>query len=227
LLEAGGANNSSSMRVLADRFVMAFTHVDSNWSYVTEPQENFDGRLIPYARGKGLGGSSGINFACWTIGPKDDYDEWARIVDDEAFSWQNTQRRYKELESFDLEVSAPYAKYARPLAKNHGTSGPVRIEFAKSWEKHITNAVDACDHYGLGQCEDINSGNPIGMGVCPSTAYNSVKWTAASAYLEPAPSNLTVKTGIIISKILFDGTRAVGVQTLDGEQCKMPKSSCS
>jgi choline dehydrogenase-like flavoprotein len=218
LLEAGGSNSSSSMRVLAYRFSTFITSLEANWNYTTAPQKSLACKEVAYARGKGLGGSSAINFACWTRGPKDDFDKWSSLVADDAFSWQNVLRIYKEIESFDIK--APDARYANPLAENHGTSGPVKIEFAKSWEKSLTDIIDACDEYGLGRNNDINSGNPIGIGICPNTAHKSVRWTAASAYLEPAPSNLTIKTGIFITKVIFEDQRAIGVQTLDGKQCE-------
>jgi choline dehydrogenase-like flavoprotein len=85
-----------------------------------------------------MGGSSTINFACWARGPKDDFVRWSELVTDEAFSCRNVNRMYKEFESFDTK--APNTRYANPLAENRGTSGPVKIEFAKTWEKRLTDS---------------------------------------------------------------------------------------
>jgi choline dehydrogenase-like flavoprotein len=67
-----------------------------NWFYKTVPQTHLAGQEIDYSRGKGLGGSTAINFCGWTVGPRDDYDEWANIVRDERFAWKNVQRVLKK-----------------------------------------------------------------------------------------------------------------------------------
>lgn len=53
-------------------------------------------RKIPFARGKGLGGSSKTNFTAWTWGFEDDYDNWASMVADESWNWKNVQQRLKK-----------------------------------------------------------------------------------------------------------------------------------
>lgn len=86
LLEAGGRNEDASYRVPADRFTLAFKEPSLNWGYKTEPQGHLKGQQIDYSRGKGLGGSTSINFSCWVVGPDEDYNEWARRVGDDAWS---------------------------------------------------------------------------------------------------------------------------------------------
>jgi choline dehydrogenase-like flavoprotein len=54
-----------------------------NWNYKTVPQTHPAGQEIDYSRGRGLGSSTPINFCGWTVGPNDDYGEWASIVSDE------------------------------------------------------------------------------------------------------------------------------------------------
>lgn len=68
-----------------------------NWNYKTIPQESFKGREIDNARGKGLGGSSAINFMVYTRGAKGDHDEWARRVGDEGFKWDVAKERMKKV----------------------------------------------------------------------------------------------------------------------------------
>ncbi|KAI1046409.1 hypothetical protein LB505_009133 [Fusarium chuoi] len=75
-----------------------------NWGYKTAPQEFANNRELDYSRGKGLGGSSAINFGVYSIGARDDYEEWARIVDDDAYRWDKIHGRYKSLETFHGEL---------------------------------------------------------------------------------------------------------------------------
>ena len=92
LLEAGGANEDRNLRVDGQRWI-TFMNKDMNWGYKTSPQEHCDNRELDYSRGKGLGGSSAINFGVYTVGARDDYEEWARIVGDDDFRWDKIQAR--------------------------------------------------------------------------------------------------------------------------------------
>ena len=74
LLEAGSDNTDPLYRVPADRF-KTFQEATMNWGYKTAPQNHLKGQQIDYSRGKGLGGSTAINFSCWVIGADEDYNE--------------------------------------------------------------------------------------------------------------------------------------------------------
>jgi choline dehydrogenase-like flavoprotein len=74
LLEAGSDNGDVSYRVPADRF-KTFQEASMNWGYKTVPQNHLKGQQIDYSRGKGLGGSTAINFSCWIVGVDEDYNE--------------------------------------------------------------------------------------------------------------------------------------------------------
>ncbi|GAB7340541.1 hypothetical protein MBLNU457_6956t1 [Dothideomycetes sp. NU457] len=219
LIEAGAKDEDQTINkiMIANRFATWMTHPALNWGYKTVPQEHLAGRQIDYSRGKGVGGSSLINFSCWTLGPKDDYDEWARIVGDDSFDWKNIQRRFKALESFDVESCPDYIKYARALADNHGTHGPVHVELPAVWERHCSALADAAEEFGLDSNLDINSGNPIGMGIVPATSRGAKRWTCADGFLRDHPSSLTILPSTVASRILFDGKKAMGIEA-NGKQ---------
>lgn len=61
LLEAGGERAANDNGLLLERFQNIGLYPDQQWGYNTEPVAGFDGRVLPYARGKVLGGSSTIN----------------------------------------------------------------------------------------------------------------------------------------------------------------------
>lgn len=211
LLEAGGNNTEPSKLYLAERFTTLMTD-GMNWGYKTVPQEHLNGREIDYSRGKGLGGSSGINFACYTVGPRDDYDQWAREVGDEAFNWENARRRYNAIETYDLDVPEGFRRFVGPAKEDHGAGGPVQIEFAKGWEWSLEENMQAAEEaIGMKPNLDINSGNPIGIGLCPSTARNSMRSTAKTAFLSNPPANLTILTDAPVDRVVFEGKKAVGV----------------
>lgn len=99
LLEAGPDNSASTLRIPQERY-SAVAANGINYNYESAPQEALDGRVIPYARGKGLGGTSNINFMAYIESPAVDYDRWAELVGDEAFRWERTKERFKRVSRY-------------------------------------------------------------------------------------------------------------------------------
>ncbi|KAI9718202.1 MAG: hypothetical protein M1812_004192 [Candelaria pacifica] len=217
LIEAGGDNADVALRVSGERYETFMTKPALNWGYKTVPQEHAKGRQLDYSRGRGLGGSSAINFSVFTHGPRDDYDEWARLVDDDIWSSANINERFKRIETYESVKDEKVQKYIQPAPSAHGRSGPVKVGFPDIFEKGIVDIIDAAEEAGLPTNKDLNSGNPIGMGVPPSTSSSGRRVTAASAYLENTPKNLTIVTNSPVIRIFFEGKKAAGVES-NGKQ---------
>ncbi|KAF1815472.1 alcohol oxidase [Eremomyces bilateralis CBS 781.70] len=219
LLEAGGDYNEPENRLLADRYATWVTHPQMGWGYKTTPQEALDNRQIDYSRGKGLGGSTLINFCCYTRGPKEDYDEWARKVDDPFFNWSESQRRIKKFENYAKNTASAVEKYVDFDGYSHGNNGSMDTMFASEAEKNYVGIVDAMIESGVQGLKgnlDLNSGDPLGVGFIPSTAKQSYRTTAASSFLKDTPPNLTIKTNSQVSKIVLEGKKVTGV-VVNGE----------
>ncbi len=108
LLEAGGSNSLISDLSASERFNVAFSsNSPLNWNYKTIAQHQLSGQEIDYSRGKGLGGSTGINFCGWVVGPRDDYEEWKRLVGDEKFGWTNVRACLDRIENLHAEIPDP------------------------------------------------------------------------------------------------------------------------
>jgi len=189
-----------------------------NWGYKQLSHEPLVGQPSTYNRGKGVGGTSLINFAMYTIGPQDDYDEWARIVEDESFNWENTKPRYKRIENYNTNLAEEYRIYADPKPESHGQDGPLNIEIARHWERGFTETLEAISNAGIPINKDVNSGDPIGIGATPGTSRNGIRETAATSYLRKTPENLHIVTNTLVHKIQFDGQHAIGVRT-GGKDC--------
>lgn len=158
-----------------------------NWGYKTVPQEHCNGRQIDYSRGKALGGSTAINFSIFTVGSRDDYDQWATVVGDELYKWDRMQQRFRHLEAFNSTISEPKnAKYAAPKFSDHGSQGAVRVGFASEWEQDLPLMMDVFEQAGLVRNPDHNSGNPMGMSLIVNAADKGRRTTAADL-LDTAP----------------------------------------
>jgi choline dehydrogenase-like flavoprotein len=189
-----------------------------NWGYKTTPQEHCNGRELDYSRGKGLGGSSAINFGVYTVGARDDYDEWAAGVDDDTFGWKKMQTRFKNLETFNGDVTLlENQKYAKPVSSHHGNTGALRVGYAEDWESDLALSLDAFEAAGHKLNLDHNSGNPLGMAATINSAANGKRTTAVDLLLD-APDNLVIITDSPVRRILLQGKKAVGVET-QGKQC--------
>lgn len=86
-----------------------------NWAYETEPQAR--GQKIDYSRGKGLGGSTAINFCAWVAGSSEDYDEWARLVGDDSFGWKNVRHCPERVEYSHNYVPAGFRERIAPKSE--------------------------------------------------------------------------------------------------------------
>ncbi|KAL8665791.1 MAG: hypothetical protein Q9202_001913 [Teloschistes flavicans] len=232
LIEAGGDNKATEYQSFGDRYFTLATAPGFNWGYKTVPQEHLEQREMDYSRGKGLGGSSAINFCVWTRGPSSDYDRWAQIVDDDTWSWPNVEKRYQKIE----KIPSPPKEYqrhvdlgdkvscARGYAQRRNfwfaalTSNirEVEIGFPKRWDPDFGNYLDDTQTDGYPRALDINSGNPIGLGVLQHSTSNGKRVTAATALLSNAPENLTVLTGQAVERVVCDGLKVQGIATGGG-----------
>ena len=218
LLEAGGTNDDQSLRVSGDRWTARFNPPQA-WGYRTVPQRHLDGLVIQYDRGRGLGGTTAVNFCAYNVGPRDDFEEIARLVGDEEWKWENAHQRLKRLESYSgrpPDVSQLYEKYLNPNMQDHGDHGLLKIGFPAVWEKNMTELMDVFADAGYHLNPDLNDGDPIGISVSPSTAHKGVRTTAADMLVD-APSNLVVLTNAQVARVIFQDKIAIGISTMDGQ----------
>jgi choline dehydrogenase-like flavoprotein len=213
LIEAGGSNENAAHQSGADRYNAAFADGSPmNWNYKTAPQTHLAGQEIDYSRGKGLGGSTAINFCGWTVGPRDDYDEWSRIVNNPRFAWKNIERVLKKISNLNPRIPDPRLQNViNPNINDHGTQGPLALTYGDTWLPDVGDIFTAAAQIG-------HHVNPIGMGMGSVCIANNMRGTSASAYLSHPPANLKIVVNAPVARVLFDGKRAVGVETIDGQR---------
>jgi choline dehydrogenase-like flavoprotein len=172
-----------------------------------------------------MGGSSAINFGVYSVGARDDYEEWARIVGDDAYGWPNIQKRLKDLETFHGETPEGIdKKYASPKAEDHGSKGPLHVGFAREWERDLPELLDVFEQAGFPLNPDHNSGNPIGMSVLINSAHQGLRSTAQDLVVGGEKNNLTIATNSTVQRVLLEGKKAVGVEA-NGKKCKSDQVS--
>jgi choline dehydrogenase-like flavoprotein len=179
-----------------------------DWGYHTEPEANLNGRSIEAARGKVLGGSSSINVMAYTRGHAGDYDRWAQ-KGARGWSYADVLPYFRRGETWE-EGGNPW----------RGSEGPVGTQWARTDDPLYDAWLDAAQTAGYPVTEDYNGGRQEGFGRGQYTIRNGRRCSAATAYLKPARQrkNLAVVTQAHATRILLNGTRAVGIEYLvDGE----------
>ncbi|MEO7431044.1 MAG: choline dehydrogenase [Dokdonella sp.] len=202
LLEAGGRDWHPLIHMPAGIGKLA-RNERLNWNYLTEPEANLDGRRLWWPRGKVLGGSSSINAMCYTRGAPGDYDDWARASGDARWAWSSV-----------LPVFMRSEGNTRGSSATHGADGPLGVSDLRHHNALSAAFIDAAGSAGFARNDDFNGLTQEGFGFYQVTQRNGARCSAAAAYLHPvrARENLRVVTGAMTTRILLDGTRAVGVE---------------
>jgi choline dehydrogenase-like flavoprotein len=138
---------------------------------------------------------------------------------DESFGWRNVKKCLANIAHVHPEIPNPkLKKYVNARSEDHGTSGPLDVAYGEAWVPDLENIFIAAEQAGLPTNPDVNSGNPIGMGLASVCIYKGKRLTAKDAYLANAPSNFTVVPNAAIASIIFKEKRAIGVRTVDGRK---------
>lgn len=221
LIEAGTKPEGEFLQSPYHRYTPAFLRPDLDHGYVSTPQKELNGRTIPYTRGKGLGGSSILNFQVYLYGSSEDYNRWAEIVGDESWEWENTKTSFRAIENYDFSGAEGYAHLARPDASEHGKSGQVKVSLPPVLEKGIAHAMEGLAKSGERVNLDANSGDPMGIAVFPASSSADGRTTSAIAHLVDPLENLTIWVGSAVQRLNITGKKARGVETRDGRKGMM------
>ena len=201
LIEYGGSDRSIFIQMPA---ALAYPMHSKrwNWGYASEPEPHLMGRRLNCPRGKGLGGSSSINGLVYVRGNALDYERWQE-EGARGWSYADILPYFQRAES-RREGGNEYRGGDGPLSTTYGT---LRNPLHQAW-------LDAAQQAGYSLTEDYNGFRQEGFGRMDMTVRNGTRCSAAKAYLYPAckRSNLQVIQHALVARVLFEGTRAVGVE---------------
>lgn len=220
VVEAGSNPSGDELFPPFRRYAAPFLRPDLDYAYESKPQEYLNNRTIAYPRGKGLGGSSVLNFQVYLYGSSDDYNRWAELVGDDSWKWEHTKESFRQIENYEFSGSKTYPHLANPQPRDHGTNGTVQVCLPPVLEKGIAPAMEAVAASGEKVNLDFNSGDPIGIGIFPSSTSKDGRTTSATAHLIDAPENLKIWTDAAIHRLQFEGNKVIGIETADGRRGK-------
>ncbi|MEK1886616.1 MAG: GMC family oxidoreductase N-terminal domain-containing protein [Phyllobacterium sp.] len=206
VLEAGGSDRRFFVAMPLG-YGKTFYDKSVNWMYRAEPDPGLAGNADYWPRGKVLGGSSSINAMVYVRGAREDFDEW-RDRGNPGWSASDLWPVFQALEDHDGPPDSL------------GRGGPLHVsDCSKQFHPLANKLIIAAQEAGLAFNPDFNGVTQEGVGAFQLTTKGGRRMSAARAFLRPAMkrSNVTVLTGAMVTRILFDGKRATGVEfTRDG-----------
>ena len=163
-----------------------------------------------YWRGRGLGGSSAINGQIAIRAVPEDLDDWA-AAGCTGWSFAEALPFFNRLETDLRYGSAPH----------HGADGPIPIYRAPltAWGAMDRVLAEAALDQGHGWAPDHNAPGALGVSPYAINSQGGRRVSTNDAYLEPARgrNSLSIMGDALVDRVLFEGTRAVGVRVRRGD----------
>ncbi len=176
-----------------------------DWRYESEPEPFMNGRRIYHARGKVLGGSSSINGQIFQRGNPLDYERWAADPGMATWNYAHCLPYFKRMET---------CLAAAPDDPFRGHEGPLILERGPATSPLFRAFFEAVQDAGYELTDDVNGYRQEGFGAFDRNIHRGRRLSAARAYLHPVRRrrNLTLRTRTFVTRVDFDGRRAVAVE---------------
>jgi choline dehydrogenase len=204
LLEAGGRDRHPFYHIPAGFAKM--TRGLGSWGWSTVPQRHMNNTVIRYTQAKVIGGGSTINAQIYTRGNALDYDEWRQMGCD-GWSYDDVLPYFRKAEDNDTFENS-----------YHGRGGPLGVSQPRAPLPICEAYFTAAAQLGIPRNADMTGAVQDGVGYYQLTQRNARRSSTATGYLGPARGrpNLTIRTGSQVRRIIVEGSRALGVELLDG-----------
>ncbi len=203
LLEAGPSNNNQIIKMPAGTLKMIYGKTPFVKRIRSMPQPSLGGRAIDVAQGNVVGGGSSVNVMLYARGSRLDYDLWDKATGGAGWGWDDLIPYFRRQEGNQ-----------RLQNEAHGSEGPLKVSDAPYLIEADSLFLRTMQNLNIPYTDDFNSGNLHGVGLTQSTVYRGRRCSSADAFLSPILNDprLTLVTSARVNRILFEGTRAVGVE---------------
>lgn len=186
-----------------------------DWMYFSQPEPQLNNREIEFARGKVIGGSSSVNAMTYVRGHRGDYKRWADAGLTE-WSYEHALPYFKKQERWEGGAN-----------DYRGGDGPLYTRKSIFRDPLIEGYFRACEAMGFPFNDDHNGADQFGYGWMQMNIEKGRRCSGANAYLKPSlkRKNLTLVTGALVTRVLIESMRAVGVEYSAGGQLTTVRAS--
>lgn len=207
LLEAGGSDESD--KVMNPALWPSNLGSDRDWGFQAQPNPHLNGREIPMAMGKGLGGGSSINVMVWARGHRSDWQSFASEAGDPRWGYGNVLEIYRRIENWQ----------GTPDPAFRGTGGPVWVQPAPSPSPIALAMLEAARELHIPVFDHPNGSmmeQTGGAAITDMLVRNGRRHSLYRAFVHPwlDRPNLTVLTEALVRRVIFHGRRAIGVDLM-------------
>jgi len=174
-----------------------------DWGYDSEPDAATNHREIEAMRGKVVGGSSSINVMAYVRGNQGDYERWAQ-KGATGWGYEDVLPYFRKIESWQGSADTTF----------RGNSGPLTVVRSPDEDPLVDAWIKSAEAAGYAYVEDYNAEEQEGFSRTQFTIRNGKRCSAAVAFLKPVLSrpNLELKTEALAHRVLFEDTKAVGIE---------------
>lgn len=209
LIEAGGSDDVASIASAGQW--PANLGSERDWGFRAQPNPQLKCRAMPLNMGRALGGGSSINAMIWQRGHKNDWDFFANEADDAAWNYDSVLKIYRGIEDW----------HGPPDPTHRGTGGLMFVQPAPDPNPIAPVLLEAARSAGIRSFESPNGTMMEGDGGVSLTDVRirqGQRLSVFRSYTYPFMDrpNLTVLTQALVSRVLFEKRRAVGVEVAHG-----------
>ena len=214
VVESGGPDNSPTISNPSIWFYNLGSPM--NWNLPIAPVPQLNNRKFSMALGRVLGGGSSINALVWSRGMERDFEAWER-GGAKGWGFKDVLPVYKAQEDWEGGAN-----------EWRGAGGPVHVR--KPGDPHPTAPafIEAARQMGFPVNDDANGPMRPGAGyINMNIAADGTRVSSARAFLRPNldRANLTLLLNADVTKVVFSGDRATGVELVNGDGTKTVKAS--
>ncbi|KAI0650509.1 GMC oxidoreductase [Trametes meyenii] len=206
ILEAGIANLGDPNILRPASYTTHFGKPEYAWDHQTIKQKTTGGNAHSWARGKGLGGSSAINFLCWIKPAAAEIDDFERLGNP-GWNWKNFEKYIHRTEGY----FPPSEETQKNLSMKFegwslGNNGPLEIAYPATIDPAERKVQQTLLNAGIPLAPKPMNGDPAGVYYAPCT-YNPATHTrsyAATAFYTPNKdkSNFTVLVSAHVNRVI-------------------------
>lgn len=206
LIEAGGPAPQAAVRVPGLYYSLMDTELD--WGFRTVPQPELNNRRIFLTRGRGLGGTSLMNAMVYMRGNRGDYDGW-RDLGNPGWGFDDVLPLFRRSENNRSRAGSYHGQTGGLIVTDQPDRNPMTALF-----------LAACAQNQMRWNADVNGESQEGYGHFQMTADAKGRCHTDRAFLDPVKGrpNLTIVTNALVTRVIIEGGRALGVEYVRGSQ---------